>query len=253
MDNSTFKFNKGAQVLTQAITGLNTDNSETVGFHITIDGVKKENNKWVANDFTAHDGWEVSVVPELIDGKTQHKTTISYNWGKISSDNKDANGDYVLPLETVQTVFACPLTADVQKYTWTKRAMTTVNVNGQPVTKYYDVNYLTYGNKATVNGVNLLEYILGKNSYDNTIFGGTLKQLMTTMYVEIKGVQLVSAVSGKPDYFKAEIEDGVLKFESQSGTSNPNKDVKSYLKFTLVDAFGHEIPYSLDFTVKRAE
>ena len=245
---------KGAQVLTQAITGLNTDNSETVGFHITIDGVKKENNKWVANDFTAHDGWKVSVVPELIDGKTQHKTTISYNWGKISSDNKDANGDYVLPLETVQTVFACPLTADVQKYTWNKFEDTEI-VNGQPVKKYYDVNYLTYGNTTTAHSVKLMQMILGKNSYDNTLFGGTLKDLMTTKYVMIKDVQLVSAVSGKQDYFKASYTPGDedFTFTVNSESSNPAKDVKSYLKFTVVDAFGHEIPYSLDFTVKRAQ
>lgn len=252
---------KGAQVLTQAITGLNTDNSETVGFHITIDGVKKENNKWVANDFTAHDGWKVSVVPELIDGKTQHKTTISYNWGKISSDNKDAKGDYVLPLETVQTVFACPLTADVQKYTW-KKFEKDETVNGQTVKKYYDVNYLTYGNTATVESVNLLDYIQGKNSYDNTVFGGTLNALIngvtgtTTFdakYVTIKDVQLVSAVSGQQDYFIASCDGTNITFTKNSSSSNPAKDVKSYLKFTVVDAFGHEIPYSLDFTVKRAQ
>ena len=262
---------KGAQVLTQAITGLNTDNSKTVGFHITIDGVKKENNKWVANDFTAHDGWKVSVVPELIDGKTQHKTTISYNWGKISSDNKDANGDYVLPLETVQTVFACPLTADVQKYTWNQYRTNQKDSKGK-YTIMADVNYLTYGDIHTVesfdeNGnslghVNLLHYILGKNSYDNTVFGGTLYDLVngvtgaTTFdakYVTIKDVQLVSAVSGQQDYFIASCDGTNITFTKNSSSSNPAKDVKSYLKFTVVDAFGHEIPYSLDFTVKRAQ
>ena len=244
----------GYQKLTQAITGLNETTANNVGFHITIDGVKKENNKWVADDFTADDSWMVSVVPELIDGKTQHKTTISYNWGKISSDNKDANGDYVLPLETVQTIFACPLTADVQKYTWDK-FVDTETVNGQPVKKYYDVNYLTYGKTTTAHSVKLLQMILGKNSYDNTIFGGTLKDLMTTKYVMIKDVQLVSAVSGKQDYFKASYTrgDDDFTFTVNSDSSNPAKDVTSYLKFTVVDAFGHEIPYSLDFTVKRAQ
>ena len=252
---------KGAQVLTQAITGLNTDNSETVGFHITIDGVKKENNKWVANDFTAHDGWKVSVVPELIDGKTQHKTTISYNWGKISSDNKDANGDYVLPLETVQTVFACPLTADVQKYTWEQWSETT-GTAPNVVTTYMDVNCLTYGDSTTVKGVNLLNYIKGENSYDNTVFGGTLYALLNGVaganpfdakYVSIDDVQLVSAVSGQQDYFIAYCDGSTITFRKNSSSSNPAKDVKSYLKFNLVDAFGHKTPVSLDFTVKRAQ
>ena len=252
---------EGAQDLTQAITGLNATTTNNVGFHITIDGIVKDGNKWNAKDLTADDAWNVSVLPTLIDGKTQHKTTISYNWGKISSDNKDANGDYVLPLETVQTVFACPLTADVQKYTW-KKFEKDETVNGQTVTKYYDVNYLTYGNTATVESVNLLDYIQGKNSYDNTVFGGTLNALIngvtgtTTFdakYVTIKDVQLVSAVSGQQDYFIASCDGTNITFTKNSSSSNPAKDVKSYLKFTVVDAFGHEIPYSLDFTVKRAQ
>ena len=247
---------EGAQDLTQAITGLNATTTNNVGFHITIDGIVKDGNKWNAKDLTADDAWKVSVLPTLIDGKTQHKTTISYNWGKISSDNKDANGDYVLPLETVQTVFACPLTADVQKYTWDKFE-DTETVNGQTVKKYYDVNYLTYGNTTTAHSVNLLKMILGKNSYDNTIFGGTLYKLVKSSpkYVMIKDVQLVSAVSGKQDYFKASYTPGDedFTFTVNSESSNPAKDVKSYLKFTVVDAFGHEIPYSLDFTVKRAQ
>ena len=259
----------GYQKLTQAITGLNEDNSETVGFHITIDGVKKENNKWVAKDFTAHNSWKVSVPTELIDGKTQHKTTISYNWGKISSDNQDDKGNYVLPLETVQTVFACPL--DVQKYTWNQYRTNQKDSKGK-YTVMADVNYLTYGDVNTVesfdeNGnslghVNLLHYILGNNSYDNTVFGGTLYNLVKGVsganpfkakYVKIKDVQLVSAVSGKQDYFKANYDGSKITFIVNSESSNPAKDVKSYLKFTAVDAFGHEIPYSLPFTVKRAQ
>ncbi|WP_337617263.1 hypothetical protein, partial [Prevotella sp.] len=121
---------------------------------------------------------------------------------------------------------------------------------------------LTYGNTATVESVNLLDYIQGKNSYDNTVFGGTLNALIngvtgtTTFdakYVTIKDVQLVSAVSGQQDYFIASCDGTNITFTKNSSSSNPAKDVKSYLKFTVVDAFGHEIPYSLDFTVKRAQ
>lgn len=252
---------EGAQVLTQAITGLNETTANNVGFHITIDGIVKDGNKWKAKDLTAADAWKVSVLPELIDGKTQHKTTISYNWGKISSDNKDANGDYVLPLETVQTVFACPLTADVQKYTWEQWSETTGTAPNL-VTTYKNVNCLTYGNPTTVESVNLLKYIKGKNSYDNTVFGGTLYDLLNGVagatafeakYVGIEDVKLVSAVSGQQDYFKASCDGTKITFTKNSSSSNPAKDVKSYLKFNLVDAFGHKTPVSLDFTVKRAQ
>ena len=254
---------EGYQKLTQAITGLNTTVSSTtpeVGFHINVDGIKKNatTNKWEAVDFTAANSWKVTVPAELIDGKTEHKTTISYNYGKVSSDKKDANGDYVLPLETVQTVFACPLTADVQKYTWDQWSETT-GTAPNVVTTYMDVNCLTYGDPTTVKSVNLLNYIKGKNSYDNTVFGGTLYALLngvttfTAKYVRIEDVKLVSAVSGQQDYFIAACDGTEITFTKNSSSSNPAKDVKSYLKFNLVDAFGHKTPVSLDFTVKRAQ
>ena len=262
--NATTNDTEGYQDLTQAITGL------TPKFDITIDKIATDNDgkftqpKVVKPVVTTGDvtSCTVSVAKSLIDGTTPHETTISYNYGAISTDHKNAEGNYVVKLETVQTVFACPLTADVQKYTWKPWTKTE-----NKVTTSKDVNVLTYGNPATVENVNLLDYIQGTNSYDNTIFGGTLKDLLygrsadptqnitefDQKYYNIEDLKLVSAVSGKPDYFNAKIVDKKLVFESQSGTSNPNKDVKSYLKFTLVDAFGHKTPVSLDFTVKRAQ
>ena len=264
-DHETSDNTMGCQDLTQAITGL------TPKFNITIDKIVADNDgnytksktvtpEVTGSGVTAITSCNVSVAKSLINGTTPHETTISYNYGAISTDHKNAEGNYVVKLETVQMVFACPLTADVQKYSWKPWTKT----EGK-VTTSKDVYVLTYGNPATVENVNLLEYILGKNSYDNTKFGGTLKDLLygrsatitvpafDQKYYNIEDLKLVSAVSGKPDYFKAEIDGGVLIFKSQSGTSNPNKDVKSYLKFTLVDAFGHKTPVSLDFIVKRAQ
>ena len=259
-DHETSDNTMGCKDLTQAITGL------TPKFNITIDKIVADNDgnytksktvtpEVTGSGVTAITSCNVSVAKSLINGTTPHETTISYNYGAISTDHKNAEGNYVVKLETVQMVFACPLTADVQKYTWKPWTKT----EGK-VTTSKDVHVLTYGNPATVENVNLLEYIQGKNSYDNTIFGGTLKDLLygsatfEQKYYTIEALELVSAVSGKPDYFKVEIDDNKkLVFKSQSGTSNPNNDVKSYLKFTLVDAFGHKTPVSLDFTVKRAQ
>ena len=251
---------EGYQKLTQAITGLNTTVSTTtpeVGFHINVDGIKKNatTNKWEAVDFTAANSWKVTVPAELIDGKTEHKTTISYNYGKVSSDKKDDNGNYVLTLETVQTVFACPLTDAVQKYTWSKYTKN-VGTTAKPVYKDLDVNYLVYNKPATVENVNLLEYILGTNDYYNDEFGGKLLDLVygtaAKKYVSIEDVQLVSDQSGKQDYFKVTGYNPIT-FTVNSEASNPVKDVKSWLKFTVVDAFGHKIPYQMPFTVKRAQ
>lgn len=160
------------------------------------------------------------------------------------------------------------MTDAVQKYTWGKLTKN-VGTAAEPVYKDFEVNYLTYNNGTTVDGVDLLKYIIGTNSYYGAEFGGPLFYLVNggidssvtpnvtykKKYTSIEGVKLVSDGSGLPDYFKAEIDPStnVLTFKPQSGTSNPVNDVKSHLKFTVVDAFGHKIPYSLPFTVKKAQ
>ena len=254
---------KGHQKMTQAISNLKD------GFEFKIENVKKDGNDKYTEPLTfksAADEWTVAVDKALIDGTTQHKTTISYNYGDISS----VKGAWVVPVETFNIVFACPLTDAVQKYTWGKLTKN-VGTAAKPVYKDLDVNYLTYNNGTTVDGVDLLKYIIGTNSYYGAEFGGPLfylvnggtdtsvtpnvayKQKYTS--IKIDDLKLVSDGSGLPDYFKAEIDSSTheLKFVPQSGTSNPVNDVKSHLKFTVVDAFGHEIKYSLPFTVKKAQ
>ena len=252
---------KGYQNMTQAISNLKA------GFEFKIENVLKDNGKYTKPEtFKTSPDWTVAVDNALIDGTTQHKATISYNYGDISS----VKGTWVVPVETFNIVFACPLTDAVQKYTWGKLTKN-VGTVAKPVYKDLDVNYLTYNNGTTVDGVDLLKYIIGTNSYYGAEFGGPLFYLVNggtdssvtpnvtykQKYVSIKDndVKLVSDGSGLPDYFKAEIDPTthVLKFTPQSGTSNPVNDVKSHLKFTVVDAFGHEIPYSLPFTVKKAQ
>lgn len=266
----------GYQILTQAINDLNDDGSNTIGYHITIDGVQQNatTKKWEAKDFTSRDGWKVTVPKELINGTTEHKTTISYNYGKVSSDHKNAAGNYVVTLETVQTVFACPLTKKVQSYDWDPYV---AGQDSKGNNIMADLNYLTYGSNNTVClkaatsntpavYANLLDYIIGTNTYYNNEFGGSLNTLVygaNAKYADLK-VELISAGSGKEDYFHAEVATaGVgdpypegtkyIKFTQKSNTSNPVDDVKSWLVIKLTDAFGCDQTYKLKFTVKRAQ
>ena len=92
----------------------------------------------------------------------------------------------------------------------------------------------------------------------NTLrFGGNAK------YAGLK-VELISAGSGKEDYFHAEVATAVagdpypvgtkyIKFAQKSNTSNPVDDVKSWLVIKLTDAFGCDQTYKLRFIVKRAQ
>ena len=237
----------------EAITGLG-DNCV-----INIANLAKDNKgKYtVAKDFDTTP-WKVEVDNDLIDGTTKHATKISYNYGKISSETKDEEGNvapYVITVENVQTIFACPLKKGVQTYNWGKGTFGT-GKNAKSV----DVNYLTYNDEHTVKvtednvekNANLLDYIIGHNDFDNTVFGGKLSTLAKEKYVSIDA-KLISNGSKKEDYFKAKVENGMIVFTVQSGTTNPVKDVASTLIITVKDAFGHTYEYPMDFTVKRAK
>ena len=240
----------------QAITGLGAN------CVINIANLQKDdNNKYtVSQDFTTTP-WKVTVDNALIDGTTKHATNISYNYGKISSEKKNEAGaivDYVVSVETVQTIFACPLKDNVQTYSWGKHYVASSKKN-------IDVNYLTYGSEKTVEikaatsttpaeYANLFDYIIGHNDFDNTVFGGKLSALAKNKYVDVTA-KLISNGSKKEDYFIAHVNKtaGTITFEKKSGTTNPVKDVASKLIITVKDAFGHTYHYPMDFTVKRAQ
>ena len=240
----------GYKNMTQAINGLKAGaviNVENVVWNGTT---KKFSN---AASITGGN-WTVSVDKSLIDGTTEHPTHIGINYGKISSETKDNAGnviDYFIPVETVQTVFACPLTEEAQTYKWKQYSETDAKGN----TTYYNVNHLTYGNTATVANVNLLDYIIGSNKFDTTVFGGMLSGLVAgadAKYVTVDA-KLISKESKQEDYFKASVSGGVITFTKNSLASNPVKDVESTLVITLTDAFGHKMIYNMPFTVYRAK
>ena len=241
----------GFKNMTQAINGLKA------GTEFTVEGIVWNNDTKKYSDagvFTTNP-WGVTVNKALIDGTTEHKTTIAYNYGMISSEKKNNAGavvDFVVPVETVQTVFACPLAMSAQSYEWTKKPITDRNGN---VTGYKDVNYLTYGSTKTVDDVNILEYIWGTNKFDGNVFGGKLSELVPAKYADIK-VQVISKESGNPDFFTATVNKstGVITFHTVFNASNPLKDVESELVIKLTDAFGHnDMVYHMPFTVKRAK
>ena len=237
---------KGYKDLDQAITGLRSN------FVVNIANLQKDdkNQYTVSQDFTTSP-WKVTVDNGLIDGTTKHATNISYNYGMISSEKKNEAGaivDYVVSVETVQTIFACPLKKGVQTYSWGK-----LGVRDGETTKYVDVNYLTYGNENAVVS-NLFDFIIGHNDFDNTVFGGKLSTLAKNKYVDVTA-KLISNGSKQQDYFIAHANPttGTITFEKKSGTTNPVKDVASTLIIRVKDAFGHTFEYPMDFTVKRAK
>ena len=210
--------------------------------------------KYIDADFK-DDPWKVTVPVALIDAKTPHKTTIGYNYGNISSAK---NGEpYIIYVEEVQTIFACPLAKSAQSYELTKKPI--IDEKGK-VTGYQDINYLTYGSTNTVGNVNILDYIIGSNKFANE-FEGSLSHLAATKYADIKA-ELISKESGKPDYFTVTFVNVLddtnnvigkkMVFHPAVHASSPLRDVESELVITLTDAFGHnDMVYKFPFTVKK--
>ena len=242
----------GYKDMNQAINGLNTN------FVISIANaeLKSENGKnyyknaldvtatpWKVNVSNAKDDAGVA----LIDNETKHETTIGYNYGKISSVTP--NDDYIVKVQKVQTVFACPLNTAAQTYAWAQ-VPAVYGTNGQVVTPAKDVNVLTYGSTVTV-VTNIFTNLIAHNSFDNTVFGGKLSERYNK-YVHIDA-KLISNGSLLEDYYTATVTNGVITFHKQSAATNPTADVASTLVLTMTDAFGHENVYKLPFTVKRAE
>lgn len=242
----------GYKDMNQAINGLNTN------FVISIANadLKAENGKnyyknalnvtatpWKVEVNNAKDDAGVA----LIDNETKHETTIGYNYGKISSVKPTE--DYIVNVETVQTVFACPLNTAAQTYAWAQ-VPAEYGTNGQVVTPAKDVNVLTYGSEKTVI-TNIFDCLVAHNSFDNTVFGGKLSERYNK-YVNIDA-KLISNGSKLEDYYKAKVVGGAITFHQQSAATNPTADVASTLVLTMTDAFGHENVYELPFTVKRAK
>ena len=249
----------GYKDMNQAINGLKPN------FVISIANaaLKSENGKnfyknalnvtatpWKVEVNNAKDDADV----RLIDNETKHETTIGYNYGKISSVTP--NKDYVIPVQTVQTVFACPLVETVQTYAWTKHLKTPATATTPAV--YEEVNVLTYGNGTTVID-NIFDCLEAHNSFDNTVFGGALSnEKVYKKYVKITA-KLISNGSKIAEYYTAnevtngEVTNGKITFSPKSSATNPTADVESTLVLTMTDAFGHKNVYKLPFKVKRAE
>jgi hypothetical protein len=242
----------GYKDMNQAINGLNTN------FVISIANadLKAENGKnyyknalnvtatpWKVEVNNAKDDAGVA----LIDNETKHETIIGYNYGKISSVTP--NDDYIVKVQKVETVFACPLNTAAQTYAWAQ-VPAVYGTNGQVVTPAKDVNVLTYGSEETVI-TNIFDCLVAHNSFDNTVFGGKLSERYNK-YVKIEA-KLISNGSKLEDYYKAKVVGGAITFKMQSAATNPTADVASTLVLTMTDAFGHENVYELPFTVKRAK
>ena len=225
-----------------------------------------DNNKVVANNVNGDADLEVA--KNFIDNTKQHATTVSYNFGKISSEAKDAQGnivDYLVEVETFPTVFNCIYNttyswhwgtieeiAKAYGNEWAKK-----NADGSykykaPSTDLVYGTDRTFGTPESNTPFSFDEVILGVSSRDGLYSAWLSKPYLQSL--KFKEAHVISKGNGVVDeYFKVIPADGngVLSFEATqtSVETNPTANVPSTLKMVYTDMYGHDVVIELDMTV----
>ncbi|MEQ3152254.1 hypothetical protein AAAZ06_16505 [Phocaeicola vulgatus] len=250
-DKTTPNTNTGTMAMSHV---FNYGKAAAADYEITFAGAKKDKNKDVDNTVTGDKS--LTVANSYIDNKTQHTTTVVYNYGAISSEKKDGKFiDYTVDAASFPTVFNCIYNYVTPTYSW--RWATLADLDLKATDKLPYKTTLTYGTnsyRATVPTVDVFaKYIKGVSSRD-----GQYSAFLSAPYensLKIKEAHLVSNGNKEVDeYFNVEITaDGndIKGFTatSVSNETNPTAAVASTLKVTVYDMYGHEYVIELPMTV----
>lgn len=222
----------------------------------TFADAKKEGDKIVSNVVKNK---QLTEAKEFIDSKTYRKVIAAVNFGKISSNKVDKDGnkvDYTLDIDQdLQARFACWETANT--YAWgTHKEGTGKNehsVSNKPSVMWnaegaYTELDLSTGDKS----------ISVVNSYDPMRFSGELNNLIgTNKYLKIKdgSAHFTYGTGDKKQidpYFKPTIAaDGKVTLTNTQIENAPTADHDENLEFVVIDCYGHEKTLSFSVTVLR--
>ena len=233
---------------------INFGKGQADQYDVTFAASTTENNKPAS--ITVDGTEEIVVDKSYIDNKTEHETTIVYNYGKISS-KKNAKGeheDVTIAAATIKTVYCCFYKEDVHTWAWATRE----DLGGIYTDKDDKGNYknampysttLTYGTEAKAPTA---DHIYGKNSID-----GTFSKALRAAYessLSIESATLTSDATGKVDYFNVDLNVAAgtatfIPIKEDIG-SNPKADVPSTLTIKCKDSYNHDVIITLKMTVK---
>ena len=231
---------------------INFGKGQADQYDVTFAASTTENNKPAS--ITVDGTEEIVVDKSYIDNKTEHETTIVYNYGKISS-KKNAKGeheDVTIAAATIKTVYCCFYKEDVHTWAWATRqdlGLTATDKDGNYTQPMPYSTTLTYGTEAKAPTA---AHIYGKNSID-----GTFSKALKAAYEEslsIESATLTSDATGKVDYFNVNLNaaEGTATFmpiKTDLG-SNPKADVPSTLTIKCKDSYNHDVTIILKMTVK---
>ena len=221
---------------------FNFGKGEAKDYLITFAAAKVDGDKTVDNGVTG--AGKLSVAEKYIDNKTQHATTVVYNYGKISSEKKDgAFVNYTIDAASFPTVFNCIYN---DTYTWRWATKDDLGLKATATLPYS--TELTYGKDVTVEYAKYIKGISSRDSEYSALLSAPYKKSL-----EIKEAHLVSNANGEVDeYFTVNIEEGkITGFTVNSKATNPTAAVPSTLKITVVDMYKHERVIELGMTVNK--
>jgi hypothetical protein len=181
---------------------------------------------------------DLIVAKEFIDNKTQHETSVVYNYGVISTELA-AGEDYVIEVENFPTIFS--------------------NIYNNTYSWSWDTDFETeivYGTPVTIQ----LSDILGKSTRDNIYnaplsapYGAPAQPSLSLngLAGAVGSAKLYTRGTTIEEYFNATLNTttGVITLAQASTSSNPTADVASTLVITVYDMYGHEVVIELPMTV----
>lgn len=203
---------------------------------LTIANTQVKNNKPAPTDYQGAAGAMTVTVGKVYidDGKIQHASTLSYNFGKISSESKNEDGtikDYAPTFAEFKTVFACPTdiaynTVEAKKDTVTYSATGTIDLSKSKVKNSSRI-------ESIVNGLK------------------TLSDYTTNYLVGEPTVTVTTVANGVQEYYGGTYSNGSISLSALSNSTVPTADVPSLVNVTGTDAFGHKVTFSIPLLIKK--
>ena len=239
---------------------------------------KKKDGKFVMDDIIVTPTKKLSEDPDLdaeenqlklididlIDSKTEHKTTVAKNYGKVSSKKVILNEDktvkevldYTVTATSFKTIFFCIYNDDANygwPWSWDSSAAwanTDAIAGSAKIAK--NVNKLSVVYENFDGGTLPATKIKGQSKWDS-LYKGTMPNGYDTYgnTIKVQGVKLVTKSgdnAGEEEYYTVDTD---FKFTKKSGATNPTTAVPSELLVTFTDMYGHENVAQLEAEVLK--
>jgi len=212
---------------------------------------KNASNKLIAVQATSTAGtgthtyaFPLTIKKAYINNTTEHNTTVTYNFGAVSTYIAD-DGSLKYAQDWTRnkaftTIYDCLWDTKWMSYAWKEN-------------KADNTPSFTVGDAGKSIAFNT---IYTQNAYNATIYGSAYKTITLADFASkltFTKVTLTSKETGKEDYFTCAFDAGFTKIDltPTEDWHNPTANVPSTLTISYTDPFGHNESITLDVTVKK--